>query len=70
MITESVPAMFSYILEFLLAKVEPSELENLIKKVESVKYKDVQRIWEEVCSKKWHWSLLIPKGSDDLIKNI
>ncbi|HOJ88379.1 MAG TPA: pitrilysin family protein [Pseudothermotoga sp.] len=70
MITESVPAMFSYILEFLLAKVEPSELENLIKKVESVKYKDVQRIWKEVCSKEWHWSLLIPKGSEDLIENI
>ncbi|MFN3282800.1 MAG: M16 family metallopeptidase [Pseudothermotoga sp.] len=70
MVTESVPAMFSYILEFLLAKVEPFDLEGVLKRVESVKYKDVQKIWQELCKGEWHWSLLIPKGSEELVKSI
>lgn len=70
MVTESVPAMFSYILEFLLAKVEPFDLEDVLKRVESVKYKDVQKIWQELCKRERHWSLLIPKGSEELFKTI
>lgn len=70
MVTESVPAMFSYILEFLLVKVEPFELEALLKRVESVKYRDVQKIWEEICANEWHWSLLIPKGNERLVNII
>ncbi len=70
MVTESVSGMFGYVLEPLLVKTEPFELEDILKKVESVKYKDVQEMWKEICSSKWHWALLTPKESEDLIKII
>jgi len=70
MVTESVPAIFGYLLEFVMVKIEPLELENLLKSVESVTYKDVQNLWKELCTSKWHWSCLIPKGSGGLIERL
>ncbi len=70
MVTESIPAIFSYILEFLITKVEPFELNTLLKAVESVSHKDVQSLWHQLCTSKWHWSCLIPKGSEELVKGL
>ncbi|MEJ5229589.1 MAG: pitrilysin family protein [Pseudothermotoga sp.] len=67
MVTESVPAIFGYLLEFVMVKVEPLELENLLKSVESVTHKDVQSLWQELCTSERHWSCLIPKGSGGLM---
>jgi len=70
MITESVPSVFAYVLEFLISRSEPLPIERLFEKIESVEYNHVQNLWREICENRWHWTCIIPHGEERLMKEL
>jgi predicted Zn-dependent peptidase len=67
MITESVSSVFGYVIEFIIAKGRPVLIDEMLKKIDAVTLKRVRALWREISERTWHWSCVVPAGSEGMV---
>uniref|UniRef100_A0A832I4Q1 Insulinase family protein n=1 Tax=Pseudothermotoga hypogea TaxID=57487 RepID=A0A832I4Q1_9THEM len=70
MITESVSGIFGYVIESIISRGRPVPLDEMLKRVDAVTLRQVRSLWREISERAWHWSCVVPVGSEDQVVKV